>query len=65
MSISNWEEAKKRSNYHFDTSIIDTTNIESLGRFHGDWKEDLEFAIDCAEKINWANRRAAANKTKR
>ena len=62
MSISNWEEAKKRSKYHFSTSIIDTTNIQSLGRFRGDWKKDLEFALGCVEKINWGNRRAAADR---
>tara|TARA_B100001093_G_scaffold518504_1_gene603595 strand:- start:4805 stop:5467 length:663 start_codon:yes stop_codon:yes gene_type:complete len=62
MSISNWEEAKKRSKYHFSTSIIDTTNIQSLGKFRGDWKKDLEFALGCVEKINWGNRRAAADR---
>ena len=27
MSISNWEDAKKRSNYHFNNDIIDKNNI--------------------------------------
>ena len=28
MSISNWEDAKKRSNYHFNNDIIDKNNIK-------------------------------------
>jgi len=62
MSISNWEEAKARSNYHFNKWKTDTDNIEHLGKFTGDWSEEIKSAIEDVEKINWGNRRAAANR---
>lgn len=62
MSISNWEKAKAKSNYHFNKWKTDTDNIEHLGKFTGDWSEEIKSAIKDVEKINWGNRRAAANR---
>ena len=60
--ISNWEDAKKRSNYHFDNSIVDTDNIKHIGRFVGNWKEEINNVIHDAKELNWSNRRLSTNR---
>ena len=35
MSTSNWEDAKLRSNYHFNKWHKDTECVEHLGKFTG------------------------------
>ena len=42
MSMSNWEDAKKRSNYHFNNDIIDKNNIKHIGKFVGSWKKEVD-----------------------
>ena len=42
MSMSNWEDAKKRSNYHFNNDIIDKNNIKHIGKFIGSWKKEVD-----------------------
>jgi len=67
MSISNWEDAKKRSNYHFDNLIVDTDNIKHIGRFVGEyvkysWKKEINNVIHDAKELNWSNRRLSAGR---
>ena len=44
--ISNWEDAKKRSNYHFNKKIKDTDNVKHIGRFVGTWKDEVDNVIN-------------------
>lgn len=57
MSTSNWEEGKARSNYHFNKWKRDTNSVEHLGKFHGDWKTELDSIINDAKPLTWGNRR--------
>ena len=57
MSTSNWEEAKARSNYHFNKWHTDTDCVQHLGRFTGGWQTELQAVIDEAKPLNWSNRR--------
>ena len=57
MSISNWEDAKARSNYHFNKWQRDTDCVKHLGRFTGGWQTEVQSVIDDAKPLNWANRR--------
>ena len=60
--ISNWEDAKKRSNYHFNKKIKDTDNIKHIGRFVGTWKDEVDNVINDTKKINWSNRRLSTDR---
>ena len=62
MSKSNWEDAKKRSNYHFNNDIIDKNNIKHIGKFIGSWKKEVDEVINDAKKLNWSNRRASTDR---
>ena len=62
MSISNWEDAKKRSNYHFNNDIIDKNNIKHIGKFIGSWKKEVDEVINDAKKLNWSNRRVSTDR---
>ncbi len=55
--MSNWEQGKSRSNYHFDKWNKDNNCVEHLGNFHGDWEQELEEVIDDCKPLTWANRR--------
>lgn len=57
MSTSNWEEAKKRSNYHFNKWHADTDCVKHLGKFTGGWQSELQSVINDAKPLNWSNRR--------
>jgi hypothetical protein len=57
MSISNWQSARERSRYHFDKWRTDTDSIQHLGRFTGEWQEEITRAIELARPLNWSNRR--------
>lgn len=57
MSTSNWEDAKTRSNYHFNKWHRDTDCVQHLGKFTGGWQSELQSVIDDAKPLNWANRR--------
>ena len=52
MTKSNWEDAKKRSNYHFNNDIIDKNNIKHIGKFIGSWKKEVDEVINDAKKLN-------------
>ena len=60
--ISNWEDAKKKSNYHFNKKIKDTDNIKHIGRFVGTWKDEVDNVINDTKKINWSNRRLSTDR---
>ena len=60
--ISNWEDAKKRSNYHFNKKIKDTDNVKHIGRFVGTWKDEVDNVINDTKKINWSNRRLSTDR---
>ena len=57
MSTSNWEDAKSRSNYHFNKWHKDTDCVQHMGKFTGGWQTELQSVIDDAKPLNWANRR--------
>ena len=57
MSISNWQSAQERSRYHFDKWQTDTDAVQHLGRFTGEWQEEIDRAIQDARPLNWSNRR--------
>ena len=57
MSTSNWEEAKARSNYHFNKWHTDTDCVKHLGKFTGGWQTELQEVINDAKPLNWSNRR--------
>ena len=54
--ISNWEEAKLRSTYHFNKWHQDTDCVEHLGRFTGGWQTELQSVMEDAKPLTWANR---------
>ncbi len=53
------EFGKSRSSYHFRTDIIDPRwdTVIGLGRFEGDWSEEVKLAEHSAQKVNLENRR--------
>tara|TARA_Y100001938_G_scaffold146380_1_gene225123 strand:- start:2299 stop:2955 length:657 start_codon:yes stop_codon:yes gene_type:complete len=57
MSTSNWEDAKARSNYHFNKWHSDTECVTHLGKFSGGWHTELQAVIQDAKPLNWSNRR--------
>ena len=46
MSTSNWEDAKSRSNYHFNKWHKDTDCVQHMGKFTGGWQTELQSVID-------------------
>jgi len=56
--ISNWEESKQRSQYHFDTTQMDPRydTIKQLGRVAVTWSDDLPDIINNANPATWATR---------
>lgn len=55
---SSWEFAKKNSQYHFDTDVFDPRwdQLHGIGRFEGNWQEELEEVILNAEPATWRTR---------
>ncbi|SVB82992.1 uncharacterized protein METZ01_LOCUS235846 [marine metagenome] len=53
---TNWELGKELSNYHFDKSIKDTDSFRKVGRFIGDWKDELEEAYKTMASVTWNSR---------
>lgn len=55
---SSWEETKKSSAYHFDTRGQDPRwdNVIGLGKFVGNWQQELEDAINKSQPATWATR---------
>ena len=58
MIESNWELTKKRSQYHFDNSIMDPRwdTVQHLGNIKADWATELQTAIDNAKPVTWRTR---------
>lgn len=56
--LSNWEETKKRSKYHFDNSILDTQQdkVTSLGKIIADFDTELIDIIKNAKPATWRTR---------
>ena len=55
--ISNWQEAKARSTYHFNKWHTDTDIVQHLGKFTGGWQTEVQAVINDAKPLNWSNRR--------
>ena len=55
--ISNWQEAKARSTYHFNKWHKDTDIVQHLGKFTGGWQTEVQAVINDAKPLNWSNRR--------
>ena len=55
--ISNWQEAKARSTYHFNKWHKDTDIVQHLGKFTGGWQTEVQAVINDAKALNWSNRR--------
>ena len=55
---SNWEYTKSKSNYHFDKWRLDAPAFayQHLGRFVGDWQQELQIAVDHCKGVCWATR---------
>lgn len=58
--LSNWEETKKRSNYHFDNFKNDAQvdKVIKLGKIVTDFKPELEDIIKNAKPATWRTRGA-------
>jgi len=58
MTVSAWETAKARSQYHFDTGFCDPRWDRAilLGRFMGDWRQELADAVGQSRPVNWETR---------
>ena len=55
---SNWDNYKPRTDYHFDPFKSDPAYdaMRYVGRFEGDWSEDLAQTIASSKEITWRNR---------
>ena len=55
---SDWELTKKRSQYHFDTTIMDPRwdTVHHLGNIKIDWATELQSVIDNATPVTWRTR---------
>jgi hypothetical protein len=60
---SNWEIQKSKSLYHFNNSIIDPKwdCVEELGKFVGNWKNDVDDVIKSAKPATWRSRSKSGN----
>jgi hypothetical protein len=58
MIESNWELTKKRSQYHFDNSTIDSRwdTVQHLGHVQPVWTTELASAIAAAYPVTWRTR---------
>lgn len=56
--ISNWEETKKRSNYHFDNFKNDSQvdKVIKLGKIVADYSDDVKKAVANAKPATWRTR---------
>jgi len=60
---SNWEWTKSNSTDHFDNDIEDRLGdyLWPLGKFEGDWSEDLSKIIEESHAVNWSTRQPVSN----
>lgn len=52
---SNWEYTKTLSNYHFDPFVSEKEGewVDVIGKFSGDWSEDLAALKEISQKLTW------------
>lgn len=55
---SSWEFTKQSSQYHFDTALFDPRwdQLHGLGRFEGNWDQELAEVLATAEPATWRTR---------
>lgn len=55
---SSWEYTKRLSSYHFDATEFDPRwdQIQGVGRFEGDWTNELADVIGTAQPATWRTR---------
>ena len=55
---SSWEYTKRLSSYHFDANEYDPRwdQIQGVGRFEGDWANELVEVIGTAQPATWRTR---------
>ncbi len=55
---SNWEMLKAKSAYHFDNWTMDQRwdCVQGIGKFMGNWEEELKLVIDSAKPVTWRTR---------
>jgi hypothetical protein len=56
--ISSWDETRKRSKYHFDTTSYDPKydTIVNLGYIIPFWQNDIETIIETSKQVSWRTR---------
>lgn len=57
---SSWEETKKRSNYHFDSTLLDPVmdRVVRLGKFDPCWDKELNQIVTESRSATWRTRGA-------
>lgn len=55
---SAWEITKERSQYHFDTSIMDPRwdTVTLVKQFANTWQSELQAAVDASKPVTWRTR---------
>lgn len=55
---SSWESTKSQSSYHFDNNKFDHRYdcIFPIGRFVGDWRDEVEWVIENSKPSSWRTR---------
>lgn len=55
---SNWDKTAPRTNYHFDAFKNDPAydSMRYIGKFEGDWQQELQQTIDNSNAITWRTR---------
>jgi len=55
---SNWELLRQRSQYHFDTAVIDPRwdTVIAVGHIRPCWQHDLEQVLSTARSVTWRTR---------
>ena len=55
---SSWDKTAPRTNYHFDPFKYDPAydNMKYIGKFVGDWEQELQQTIDNSNAITWRTR---------
>lgn len=58
MTQSAWEITKERSQYHFDTSIMDPRwdTVTLVKQFANTWQSELQAAVDASKPVTWRTR---------
>jgi hypothetical protein len=58
MTQSNWEITKQRSQYHFDTAIMDPRwdTVQQLGHIEPNWQQELADAVAASVPVTWRTR---------